>query len=532
MSSDWGDVVESLQGVLARLQRIDLWPPWDAVNTVVDAVEAAYQVATEPPGPDPGDLDDAAGGWHGVYLYWEQASCDVRSTRSRSTEPGVWAGEGGEAFRASLSALSSRLDSVWQAARAVEGALVDCQGPMGAARVRHANAYFSLAQHLSIHLGDLVPWKAVDKLRGIVEGVADMIRELIGSYQDAATAVEDCRTAVVAAVDTIELPTMLVAGVSAIDQVNLFKGTDGEADDRGPLRGSTAWRAQAVLNAMTPEQRAAAQALLDDAADQTTRGWILAAIASGLGGTALDRYAQHLATMTPDEVKALDPTTHSSEYSGTFQQPDDTTCGSSSLVMARMLNDPAYAMSVITGYDPRTGQQATLLSSGPGQSPNSDPNVQMQLRFAQEATTMHDQTSSTTTHDGGFNGWWPEAWGTSPGATARQMSGGDGLSGVPGSSYEVQYVDPADRTATYDDIVRAVDDGHAVPIFDYDIQRDSDGQSGAHVTLVTGTQGDDLLVYEPGSGATVTLSREQFITANLEEARLGWDRPMAAVLPR
>jgi len=543
MSSDWGDVVESLQGALARLQRIDLWPPWDAVSSVVDAINAAYAVATEPPGPAVDDLDEAATGWHKVALHWEQARDDATTSHDRTGHPGVWEGEAGTAFRRSMWALSSRFDSVYRSARAVEGALVDCEGPLGAARIRHVNAYVALAHHLSIHLGDVLePWKAVDKLRGIVEGVSDMIRELIGSYQDAAVAVEDCRTAVVAAIDTIELPTTLVAGVSAIDQVNLFKGADGIGDDVGPLRGSTAERAQAALDAMTPEQRAAAQALLDGAADQTSRGWILAAIASGLGGTALDRYAQHLATMTPEEVAALDPTVHLTtgltNPPGPFWQPDGTTCGSSSLVLARMLNDPAYAMSVLTGYDPRTGQQAEWLDAvAPSRASDwmlpladEDPSAQMQRRFWQEVDQMHDQTSGLTTHDGGFNGAWPKAWGTSPGAAARQMGGGDGLSGVPGSSYRVEYVDPTDRALTYDDIVAAVDQGQAVPVFTYDIQNDNNA-SGAHVTLVTGSEGDNLVVYDPWYATTVTVSREQFITAQLEDT-LGWDRPMAAVLPR
>jgi hypothetical protein len=397
---------------------------------------------------------------------------------------------------------------------------------MSAARSRHSAAYYQLAPNLNIDLSDLTPWGAADKLREIIGSIAATIRELIGAYQDADAAVDACQTAIVAALDTIELPTALVAGVSVVDQVNLLTG-GGPGDDTGPLRGSTAARAQAALDAMTPGQRAAAQALLDAATDQTSRGWILAAIASGLNGDALDRYATQLATMTPDQIDALDPT----KQVYAFWQPDGTTCGSSSLVMARMLNDPAYAMSVITGYDPRTGVQAVSLGQAvEGQMEDSEPGAQMQRRFHQEVIQMHHQTSSLVDHSGRFNGWWPEAAGTTPGAAARQMSGSDGLSGVPGSSYGVQLVDPLDRASTYDEIVRAVDDGHAVPIYTYDINND-DGKSGAHVTLVTGTQGDDLVVYDPGKAASMTVDREQFTTAQLGDP-LGWDRPMAAVLPR
>ncbi len=536
--SDLGDVVENLQGVLARLQRVDLWPPWDAVGTVTDAVRSALTVATEPPGPAPADLEDAAEGWHKIALHWEQAADDATTSRLETAEPGVWAGEAGEAFRASMRGLSSRFESVRDAAQAVDDALTDCQAPMSAARARYTTAYYQLAQDLHIDLGDVVtPWRAADKLRQIVAGIADTIRELIGAYQDADTAVDTCKTAVVAAVDTIELPTALVSGVGAVDQVNLLSQAGGSGDDVGPLRGSTAERAQAALDAMTPDQRAAAQALIDSAADPTARGWVLAAVASGLDGQALQRYATHLTTMTPAQLASLDPTTHLPAalpydgVKGSLWQPDNTTCGSSSLVMARMLNDPAYAMSIITGYDPRTGTfSAELDKSLPGQLGDLERGAQMQRRFQQEVIAMHHQTNGLVDHSGGFNGWWPEALGTSPGAAARQMSGGDGLSGVPQASYGVQYVDPTDRASTYDDIVQAVDSGHAVPVYTWDINN-GNGASGAHVTLVTGTQGDDLLVYEPGRGVVMTVVREQFTAAQLGDT-VGWDRPMAAVLPR
>ena len=154
----------------------------------------------------------------------------------------------------------------------------------------------------------------------------------------------------------------------------------------------------------------------------------------------------------------------------------------------------------------------------------------MHDRFQNAAVAMHHQTSGPTDHDGGFNGYWPEAWGTSPGAAARQMSGGDGLSGVPGSSYDTSYVDPTNRADSFDDIIRAVDRGHAVPLFTYDIQN-AGGRSGAHVVLVTGTDGDTLRIYEPESGRTRVVGREEFVSASLRED-LGWNKPLVAVLPR
>jgi len=229
-------------------------------------------------------------------------------------------------------------------------------------------------------------------------------------------------------------------------------------------------------------------------------------------GEVLARHTDRLAAMTSGQRDAPDPLSHT----GVFVQPDETTCGSSSLVMARMLNDRAYAMRILTGYDPGTGTQA------------GDP-ADIAGRFKRDVVAMHNQTSSVITHDGRLNGWWPKAWGTSPGAAARQMNGGTGLSGVPGTRYVVRYVDKANRAASFDAIVRAARDGHAVPVFTYDI-RNANGHSGAHVTLVVGATSDILRVYEPGVGRVTDVTREAFCHARLRDS-MGWDRPGAAVLP-
>ena len=521
------EATEQLVTILARLQQIDLWPPTDAAETIIEAVRTAYEVAEVPPGPEPDQLADCAAAWHVMGPRWTQAVADVRTSRDRTAADGVWVGEAGDAFRASMTEVARRFASVPHATGAIESALTVCASTTRAARRRHAAAQASLHRHLRITWSDLLPWELVDHLRRALESILDALRELIGAYRDAATALEACGAATATALDGIELPSVLVAGVSAVEQVSLMSA--GAGDDTGPLRGSTARRAQEALDAMSAADRARAQELLDAAPDGLARGWILAALASGLTGDALTRYAARLALLSEEQLRDLDPTSHD----GVFAQPDGTTCGSSSLVMARMLNDPAFAMAIITGYDPRTDATSTPTSLEPDPRPGlhiPPSDIPIAARFQGAARAMHDQTSSLTSHDGSFNGWWPEALGTSPGAAARQMGGGAGLSGVPGSSYEVAYVDAADRAATFDRIVAAVDDGHAVPVYTYDVQS-SGGSSGAHVTLVTGSRGDDLLVYDPWEARTVVVTRDEFTTASLG-GDLGWDKPMATVLPR
>ena len=190
---------------------------------------------------------------------------------------------------------------------------------------------------------------------------------------------------------------------------------------------------------------------------------------------------------------APDPIAHV----GAFVQPDQTTCGSATLVVARMLNDPGYAARVL-GSDP----------------------ADLRAWFAREALSMHRRT----------NRCWPLFWGTTPRAVARQMSRRVDGSGVAGAAYFVRYVDAKDRGGVFDAITRAVGDGHATPVYTYDV-RNGRRLSGAHVTLAIQTSGAGLLIYDPARGAIVAVTRQAFCDARLEGA-LGWDRPAAAVLPR
>lgn len=133
---------------------------------------------------------------------------------------------------------------------------------------------------------------------------------------------------------------------------------------------------------------------------------------------------------------------------------------------------------------------------------------------------MHDSTNGWI-QNGQPQVWWPEALGTTPGAMVNEMN--HGSSGVPGASYDMQYVDPYDRGATFDQIQRASENGHFVPLFvgDESIPR--------HIVLVTGADGDSVTIYDPADGRTETVSRSDWEAGNLSVG--GWEEPWGAVLP-
>ena len=190
-------------------------------------------------------------------------------------------------------------------------------------------------------------------------------------------------------------------------------------------------------------------------------------------------------------------------------QPDQTTCGSSCLVMSRMINHPAYAKYVATGYDPAT-------AATDARSPRQ--------RFADQSLEMHERTNAGTDRAGNRQMRWPKRYGTQPWALANEMSA-EGGSGVPGTTYQVDAVRFEDSGSSFDKMVGASRAGHTVPVYVGNKIRPG------HIVLVTATDGDSLTFYEPSSGRTVNVTRDQWQQDQINGLG-GWSRPWAIVVPR
>lgn len=503
------DAVSGLRSILSRLDDIDLWPPWDAVQQVVDRVYEAYQLITGDFKPEIDDIEAAGAAWRRIATRVAAGRTDLDRLPT-AIGPTAWSGSDGDAFRRSVHALSPRLATVDAAALEVHGVLTTLATDMQAAADRRRRAADDLAEDLSISWSDLLPWEAVDFLRSRVEAVIRAIQEAIGAYEDAVAAVALARREVVTAMDGIRLPDALPGAGNPIDAVNAWD------DDRGPLRGSTLARFNENFEELSPAEQRELRRALDNARSPEEAGWIQAAVASGLSGEALDNYIKQLSTMSQSDIEGLDPTDFRGDLSG---QPDNTTCGSSTLVMARMMNDPAYAMWMLTGYNPLTGEQ----------DPGGDSPTDQERRFEEAALDMHDKTNGPW-QNGQPQVPWPQMWGTTPGAVLNEMN--HGSSGVPGASYDMQYVDPGNRGEMFDRIAAASENGHAVPVFIGDQTRPG------HAVLVTASSGDTVTIYDPyadsdgqggGKAASVTVSREDWESGNVDVA--GWDEPWAAAVP-
>ncbi|WP_028653272.1 hypothetical protein [Nocardioides halotolerans] len=167
-------------------------------------------------------------------------------------------------------------------------------------------------------------------------------------------------------------------------------------------------------------------------------------------------------------------------------QPDQRSCGPSSLVAARLLLDPAYAAT---------------------QNPHA---------FAGAVLDLHRRLTGARAF-GRVQLPWPRALGTPPWAVARAMSS------YAGVRYRTRILRWGSRVSELAELRAAVAEGRPCPLYVGDaVPR--------HVVLVVAPAEGGLRVYNPGRGSVDVMSEEAFTTGRLTTFGR-WTRPWFAVLP-
>jgi hypothetical protein len=173
-------------------------------------------------------------------------------------------------------------------------------------------------------------------------------------------------------------------------------------------------------------------------------------------------------------------------------QPDQTSCGPSVLVAARMMLDPVFRASV------------------------------QRFGWGAEVVATHRRLTGFIDAAGALQLPWPAALGSPPWAVAREISTYDGpsLRAVP---YSTHVVTGSNRLELFDAMLAAVTAGRPVPFFV--------GSSWLprHIVLATGPSPDGLSVYNPADGRVVSVASAAFTSARLSLS--GWSKPWFVVLP-
>jgi hypothetical protein len=228
-----------------------------------------------------------------------------------------------------------------------------------------------------------------------------------------------------------------------------------------------------------------------------------AAAAAGHDEATVRRLLDRLAAGPGDPATRLDP------LRLVLRQATNT-CGAATLIVARALLDPVYAMWLAEGFDART----------PGAAADERPPA---ARFAAAEPQVMARTNAAL-GPRGLRLPWPASLGTPPWGASGQMTR---IGGPGGVRYVARAVDPDStdsRQAGYRAAEAAALAGRPAPLFV------GDDATPRHSVLVVGRDGDALRLYEPAAGTVVRVPEAQLTGAGLRVA--GWGRFWAVVVPR
>jgi hypothetical protein len=458
-SSDYRQVttvVQRLGELLALLNPIRL---------IMVVAEVVNEVTTPPPG-DPDALDK-------LVTAYRDAAGAVRAT-------GVDAG-------GAPRALTEAADALTELARAVREQ-----------RTRHAELHRRLTEalHDATHIG-AVPMPDPTALDDLAAAVAGMITGCLAVYT-ATLAAADRAASRFADVAGRARASAAVAGgltpraaVALAGQTVTVPGIGDDYDD-GILSLAQLRRAGRWTGLPEADRRTVA-GLLDRAGSEPERAWLHKAVAAGHGPAELSGFADRIrgrdATWLDAHLSLIDRggTGEQDRLGFDVRQYEDTTCGTTSLIVTRAEADPLYALSLTDG--------------------------DFLINFAAERARVHDRT----------NVIWPEAFGTSPAGMAGYLNENAATTGTRYHWRLADDTDPRAISATLREVLTAADRGHPVPIM-------VGGPVPRHYVLVVGHSAGDVLLYEPTGGRTVRVSERDFLDGNLRHTA-GFDHVQAVVLP-
>jgi hypothetical protein len=332
-----------------------------------------------------------------------------------------------------------------------------------------------------------------------VDDVRRAITELVAVYTASLDAADRAASRFADLTGRARVAAAVAGGLDSAEAIMLagqrvgVPGIGDEYDDgiltAAQLRAAGQRRAE-----LSAAERVAFTALLDHAASDLERAWLYKALTAGHGLGELEAFAN---TIRGKDVGWLDGHLSLIDRGGTgnqarqgvdVRQYEDTTCGTTSLIVTHAEADPLYALS-LTEDD-------------------------FAARFKAERDRVHDET----------NLLWPEAFGTSPKGMAGYLTARSGVLGTEYGWHLVDDTNQRDISAAMREVVTSADRGHPVPVL-------VGGQVPRHYVLVVGHSGGDVLIYEPTGGDTVRIAERDFLDGNLK-GTAGFAHVQAVVVPR
>lgn len=453
---------------LVRLRRAAaLVNPARSLPEILRAMAEAGAILREPPG-DPDEVAAQAAAFHALAIDLAVVGNEACYHATRPI-PGSWQGEAATAATTSLKATGELVEDASAAMRSA-GELLD----------DHAETLRRLHTELRHHRDRLAEARRVPGIRMVVKAFL-AIKAALGVFERLQEAEEELRHGM----RRIEGG----AKAGALGSTHLPATDAARLTHTGILTTVQLKRAAAALDALSTLDLMRMRELLAQSSD-AEKAHLLKALAAGHDVDTIERFADLIQGRDADwlhrQLDLLSP-----REGRMVRQYDDTTCGSTVIMLARAMNDPIYALSLTTDLD---GNRL-------------DGNA-FHERIKAEEQRIHDSTNTL----------WPQRLGTTPWGLTGELN-----------SYGVQYnwraVDDTSAGSVgtaLDAAVGAVDAGHTVPVLI------GDGYP-KHYVLLIGHEGGELVFYNP-SGEVTRVSEADFRDGRM--SALGYRHVQAVVTPR
>lgn len=492
--------------IIHRLdQLVGLVDPFDPSNIVETVVNAISVTVRQIPG-DPGELRTLAQAYHQAGDDSFPLSQAVTILAAQGL-PEIWQGEAADTAQGVMFSMGDLLSRTKPAFTDVAAALDGYADTLERLQKRHSelqhglNRLYYIADWIVfavvtvVAVGAIFAGLAVGQLIEILLLWAAAFYLLVGhfvaNYNECLAAADmlevrfadaQAKAATAGAVKSGMAP---VAAVGFADSTIAAKGLDKGSTI---LSAGQLSRAAQLRAALSPQDRSALDAAIAAAKSPLEQAYILKALVAGHSVTEVTRFAatirakgaawlqQHLSLVDPSQ-----PDTVVGFAGKALRQQDHDSCGPMTVVVARTMSDPLYALSLTT--------------DGNGNDLSGDA---FSAKLAVEEQRVGDATHAV----------WPKGWGTTPEGLATGMNQHAGALGTQYTSHWVDDTDPRSVDAALRDAVSAVDAGHPVPVLVTPALNHV--TSGAfHYLLLVGHHDGKLTFYDP-TGPIIEVSDSAF----------------------
>ncbi len=498
-----------LQGAQLSIEAVPSFGAGDGSQLLM-AIDAA--LAPPSPSGSPATIRTQAEVYARTATQSLRVSVDVRAVATRSL-PEAWRGQVAETAAEAVAGLAAEVNHVQSVLANAAQALQSWAGDLEGAQGQDHSGIQTLAaakQQLGTAAGMLAPQAAREQA---LQGVAVRITAA-QTAQDAGT-----RTAQLLASLTDQARASQVSTPDAdpLDAVVLANTTDpGGSTNAGEILSENQLaRASAQLDAMSPQDQAAFEALTAGAQSPQEAAYLWKALAAGHSIGELQQFdaaihphgndptwlADHL---TPAFDTSQTGTPSSNQYGLTYQGSEDYDGNGNSTYNQGQVDDCVAASTVIAQASLDPTVMLHLTTGGTANGDDSATAFQARLQQMYISNYIRGQRAD------GDSGVYPTTNG-GLGQNGETLLANQDLGSASGTAYHyVTLNSAADRQAAIGPIEQAVDAGRPVPL---DVVHGSD----AHQLMIIAHQGDEFEIYNPW-GYTTWVTQDQLVNSQLSSA--------------